>query len=156
MVGPAEDHAVRNSVALVAMLMGFVLLFTGAIFFVNGVNAHNKQVAQADWPVVQGIVTEVERFDGVSGRRGGSTTSYDVYYEYVVQGQTYTGVISKTYTPREVGETLSIKYHPDYPNQSNPELHVTDDYRWQGPVISVVGVALLVVGSRLRPIRRTL
>lgn len=156
MVGPAEDHAVRNSVALVAMLMGIVTLFTGAFFFVNGVNAHNKQVAQADWPVAQGIVTEVERFDGVSGRYGGSTTSYDVYYEYVVQGQTYTGVISKTYTPRDVGETLSIKCHPEYPNQSNPELHVAGGYRWQGPVIFVVGVALLGMGIRLRPIRRTL
>ncbi len=72
---------------------------------------------------VSDIETKVEGSRGPN--YGADSTYYDIYYEYAVDDQIYTGVIKSQNQSRDIGESLKIKYDPTAPEKSSDVLELS-------------------------------
>ena len=75
----------------------------------------------ADWLPAEGVVTDVQFHR--SYRKKSSRYTYEIYYEYAVDGVTYSGV--NAYSGREsdtdaaAGKQVTVWYDPDAPDKSS-------------------------------------
>ena len=101
------------------------LIFIGAIFSMAavlmlwaGIDDYTTQLNRVDWPITEAIVLNVEEKNERYHTPGGGThTSYNIYYQYVVDGQMYDGNFEQA-AEAEIGETIKIKYDPNDPGYS--------------------------------------
>ena len=76
-----------------------------------------------DWRPAEGVVTDVQFHRSHNSRRKGYDYTYQIYYDYTVDGVTYSGV--NTYSGRESdteavpGKRVTVWYDPDTPEQSS-------------------------------------
>ena len=70
----------------------------------------------ADWLSTDGVITDIQFHHSSGGRRHGSSHTYKIYYDYTVDGTTYSGVnaYSGRETERFVGENVTVWYDPDH------------------------------------------
>lgn len=105
------------------------LIFIGAIFSMAavlmlwaGIDDYTTQLNRVDWPITEATVLYVEENNERYQTPGGGThTSYDIYYQYVVDGQLYDGNFEQA-AEVEIGETIKIKYDPNDPGYSTGTL----------------------------------
>lgn len=68
----------------------------------------------ADWVSTDGVVTDIQFYHSSGGRRHSSSDSYEIYYDYTVEGTIFSGVnaYSGKETERFVGEKVTVWYDP--------------------------------------------
>lgn len=101
--------------------MGYVMMIVGIYLIVNGIKDYAEQSRQTDWIPIEATVTDVssEVVSSSPGRHGSnSSTYYIMAYEYAVDGETYTGRTGRMSSPRLVGDTITVKYDPEMPEEN--------------------------------------
>lgn len=139
---------VKYKLPFVCIVFGSIfLLFSIAVFW-NGILNYKAQLTQQDWPVAQATVSFVEEevVDfSIPGNRNRDTTAYNIHYDYVVNEQSYSGVIKKVYYSMDIGDTLEIKYNPNAPEESTYILEPSLFFMIVGGVPGVIGITLIVL-----------
>ena len=103
----------RKSVKII-----LILAVAGVLAF--GVHILRTRQYQ-DWLPVEGVVTDIQFHR--SYRKKSSRYTYEIYYEYTVDGVTYSGV--NAYSGREsdtdaaAGKQVTVWYDPDAPDKSS-------------------------------------
>lgn len=125
-------------------LMGLVMLIVGIGLIADGIGNYVDQSRQKDWLTTQATVTDVSSEEGSSSSLHNShITYYIMTYEYVVDGKTYTGRTGRMSSPRLVGDTITVKYDPEMPEENTTILSPnTRDL----VVLLILGTAIAVVG----------
>lgn len=140
-------------------LMGYVMMVVGIVLIVNGIKDYAEQSRQNDWLTTQATVTDVSSEEGSSSSLHNShITYYIMTYEYVVDGKTYTGSTGRMSSPRLVGDTITVKYDPEMPEENtailSPNTHNLLVLLILGTAIAVVGFFLSGVLELLRSLLR--
>lgn len=143
-----EKQKQSKRVQIILFAAGFIFACGGIYFFVNGINTYINQFDQKNWPVTTASVIHVDAYR--SGHKSRSKR-YNIFYQYEVEGDIYTGEIYRNNVPKKLGETFEIKYNPDAPEESTRYLEPTF-----GIVISSV-IGFVIFGfTGFRMIRSTL
>ena len=140
-------------------LMGYVMMVVGIVLIVNGIKDYAEQSRQNDWLTTSATVTDVSSEEGSSSSLHNShITYYIMTYEYVVDGKTYTGSTGRMSSPRLVGDTITVKYNPEVPEENtailSPNTHNLLVLLILGTAIAVVGFFLSGVLELLRSLLR--
>ena len=124
--------------------MGLVMLIVGIGLIVDGIGDYADQSHQKDWISIEATVTDVSSEEDTSSTLHSShSTYYIMAYEYVVDGKTYTGRTGRMSSPRLVGDTITVKYDPEMPEENTAILSPnTRDLL----VLLILGTAIAVVG----------
>ena len=122
--------------------MGAIFSIAAVLMLWTGIDDYTTQLKQVDWPITEATVLYVE--EKIEGHnlpgKGGTHTSYDIYYQYVVDGQMYDGNFEQA-AEAKIGETIKIKYDPNDPGYSTGTLKPS----LAGVVIGIVmGVAAII------------
>ena len=125
-------------------LMGLIMLIVGIGLIADGIGNYAEQSRQKDWITTSATVTDVSSKEGSSSSLHNShITYYIMTYEYVVDGKTYTGRTGRMSSPRLVGDTITVKYDPEMPEENTAILSPnTRDLL----VLLILGTAIAVVG----------
>lgn len=125
-------------------LMGLIMLIVGIGLIADGIGNYAEQSRQKDWITTSATVTDVSSEEGSSSSLHNShITYYIMTYEYVVDGKTYTGRTGRMSSPRLVGDTITVKYDPEMPEENTAILSPnTRDLL----VLLILGTAIAVVG----------
>ena len=141
--------------------MGYVMMIVGIYLIVNGIGDYAGQSRQKDWIPIEATVTDVssEVVSSSPGRHGSnSSTYYIMAYEYAVDGETYTGRTGRMSSPRLVGDTITVKYDPEMPEENtatlSPNTHNLVVLLIFGTAIAVAGFFLSGVLELLRSLLR--
>lgn len=124
---------------------GFIFLISSVIAFWNGSIDYRLQQKQMEWTVTVATVSFVDtKVEGSRGPNyGHSSTYYDIYYEYSVDDQVYTGKIENQNRSKNIGDTIDIKYNPDVLSESNHILEPSKSFMVSGSVCAILAVTLI-------------
>ena len=139
--------------------MGYVMMIVSIYLIVNGIKDYAEQSRQNDWITTQATVTDVSsKEDSSSSLHNSHITYYIMAYEYAVDGKTYTGRTGRMLSPRLVGDTITVKYNPEVPEENtailSPNTHNLLVLLILGTAIAVVGFFLSGVLELLRSLLR--
>lgn len=139
--------------------MGYVMLIVGIGLIVDGIGNYVDQSRQKDWSTTSATVTDVSsKEDSSSSLHNSHITYYIMAYEYAVDGKTYTGRTGRMSSPRLVGDTITVKYNPEVPEENtailSPNTHNLLVLLILGTAIAAVGVFLSGVLELLRSLLR--
>lgn len=139
--------------------MGLVMLIVGIGLIVDGIGDYADQSHQKDWISIEATVTDVSsKEDSSSSLHNSHITYYIMAYEYAVDGKTYTGRTGRMSSPRLVGDTITVKYNPEVPEENtailSPNTHNLLVLLILGTAIAAVGVFLSGVLELLRSLLR--
>lgn len=98
--------------------MGLVMLIVGIGLIVDGIGDYADQSHQKDWISIEATVTDVSSQVVRYPTKGRSRTYYTIVYEYEANGEIYTGSIGHLLSPRLVGDTITVKYDPEMPEEN--------------------------------------
>lgn len=102
-----------------------------------------------DWLSADGVITDIEFHR--SRMRRGSRYSYEIYYEYTVDGVSYSGVnaYSGRETERYVGEAVTVWYDPDHHDDAS--FHPPGPGLWPTvPFILGISLAMRLMKTKTR------
>lgn len=123
--------------------MGLVMLIVGIVLIVNGNKDYAEQSRQKDWIPIEATVTDASSQVVRYPTKGRSRTYYTIVYEYEANGEIYTGSIGHLLSPRLVGDTITVKYDPEMPEENTTILSPnTRDL----VTLLILGTAIAVVG----------
>ena len=123
--------------------MGLVMLIVGIGLIVDGIGDYADQSHQKDWISIEATVTDVSSQVVRYPTKGRSRTYYTIVYEYEANGEIYTGSIGHLLSPRLVGDTITVKYDPEMPEEHTTLLSPnTRDL----VTLLILGTAIAVVG----------
>ena len=123
--------------------MGLVMLIVGIGLIVDGIGDYADQSHQKDWISIEATVTDVSSQVVRYPTKGRSRTYYTIVYEYEANGEIYTGSIGHLLSPRLVGDTITVKYDPEMPDENTTILSPnTRDL----VTLLILGTAIAVVG----------
>ena len=123
--------------------MGLVMLIVGIGLIVDGIGDYADQSHQKDWISIEATVTDVSSQVVRYPTKGRSRTYYTIEYEYEANGEIYTGSIGHLLSPRLVGDTITVKYDPEMPEENTTILSPnTRDL----VTLLILGTAIAVVG----------
>lgn len=138
--------------------MGYVMMIVGIYLIVNGIKDYAEQSRQNDWLTTQATVTDVSSEVVRYPTKGRSRTYYTIVYEYEANGEIYTGSIGHLLSPRLVGDTITVKYDPEMPEENttilSPNTHNLVVLLILGTAIAAVGFFLSGVLELLRSLLR--
>ena len=124
-------------------IMGLVMLIVGIGLIVDGIGDYADQSHQKDWISIEATVTDVSSQVVRYPTKGRSRTYYTIVYEYEANGEIYTGSIGHLLSPRLVGDTITVKYDPEMPEENTTILSPnTRDL----VTLLILGTAIAVVG----------
>lgn len=106
---------------IIVSIFGVVFFLGGIYFFVTAVNTYSQQLAAKDWTVATATVTDVHEREEYNSSRSSSRkyiTVYDIGYQYDSDSGSHLGRIVGTKFYKAPGETFSIKYDPEAPENS--------------------------------------
>ena len=125
----------------------FLFFWATLVAFWNGPINYQEQVKQLDWTVTNATVSYVyEYYDAfhLKGSSGGITV-YDSHYEYVVDGQIYSGIIEETIVPKKLGDTFKIKYNPEAPEEHTLTLEPSKSYIVSGLIWGTLCLTMVIL-----------
>ena len=138
--------------------MGLVMLIVGIGLIVDGIGDYADQSHQKDWISIEATVTDVSSQVVRYPTKGRSRTYYTIVYEYEANGEIYTGSIGHLLSPRLVGDTITVKYDPEMPEENttilSPNTRDLVTLLILGTAIAVVGFFLSGVLELLRKLLR--
>lgn len=118
------------------------------IVFWNAIVNYQIQRETTNWIVTNATVSDIEtKVEGSRGPNyGAKSTYYEIYYEYTVDDQIYTGAIKNQNRSKDIGESLKIKYNPEAPEKSSHVLEPSKEFLVTGPVFSVLFISSTALG----------
>ena len=116
--GGSEMWKQNRSLFKYFRFMGLVMMIVGIVLIVNGIKDYAEQSRQNDWLTTQATVTDVSSQVVRYPTKGRSRTYYTIVYEYEANGEIYTGSIGHLLSPRLVGDTITVKYDPEMPEEN--------------------------------------
>ena len=123
--------------------MGYVMMIVGIGLIVDGIGDYADQSHQKDWISIEATVTDASSQVVRYPTKGRSRTYYTIVYEYEANGEIYTGSIGHLLSPRLVGDTITVKYDPEMPEENTTILSPnTRDL----VTLLILGTAIAVVG----------
>lgn len=130
------------------LTVGFIFFICTVIVFWNAIVDYQTQRETTNWIITNATVSDIEtKVQGSRGSNYGSkSTYYDIYYEYTVDNQIYTGIIKNQNRSRKIGESLKIKYNPEAPDKSIHELKPSKEFLVTGPVFAVLFISSTALG----------
>ncbi len=142
-------------------IMGIIILIQGVRMMGEGVYNYINEHNQQDWVSTSAYVVDVSKeYSSSSKRRRHSSSrySYDITYQYEVEGETYSGMLYNMGQPMEIGDSVEIKYNPELPKNSTyilePSLSNLVIFLLFGAVITVIGFFMSGAWAFIRKIRR--
>lgn len=128
---------------ITAALIFFIASF---ITFWNGPINYQEQTEQLDWTVTDATVSYVyEYFDAFHTQNGRGRTLYDIHYEYYVDEQIYTGIIEEQHSPKKEGDSITIKFNPQNPEENTLILKPSKSYVVSGSVFAALGLSMITL-----------
>lgn len=141
--GDSEMWKQNRSLFKYFRFMGLVMLIVGIGLIVDGIGDYADQSHQKDWISIEATVTDVSSQVVRYPTKGRSRTYYTIVYEYEANGEIYTGSIGHLLSPRLVGDTITVKYDPEMPEENTTILSPnTRDL----VTLLILGTAIAVVG----------
>lgn len=141
--GGSEMWKQNRSLFKYFRFMGLVMLIVGIGLIVDGIGDYADQSHQKDWISIEATVTDVSSQVVRYPTKGRSRTYYTIVYEYEANGEIYTGSIGHLLSPRLVGDTITVKYDPEMPEENTTILSPnTRDL----VTLLILGTAIAVVG----------
>lgn len=138
--------------------MGLVMLIVGIGLIVDGIGNYVDQSRQKGWITTAATVTDASSQVVRYPTKGRSRTYYTIVYEYEANGEIYTGSIGHLLSPRLVGDTITVKYDPEMPEENttilSPNTRDLVTLLILGTAIAVVGFFLSGVLELLRSLLR--
>ena len=123
--------------------MGYLMLIVGIGLIVDGIGNYVDQSRQKGWITTAATVTDASSQVVRYPTKGRSRTYYTIVYEYEANGEIYTGSIGHLLSPRLVGDTITVKYDPEMPEENTTILSPnTRDL----VTLLILGTAIAVVG----------
>ena len=122
----------------------------------NYINEHT----QKDWIAIYAEVSDISSEYSSTWRRHGSSSraSYDITYQYEVEGQKYSDMLYNQGDPMALGEKVKIKYDPMAPEKStyilSPSISNMIVFLICGSVFATIGYFLSGTWVLIRKIRR--
>ena len=109
---------IRNKIIRIAIcISGIVCMILGVRMIIGGPMEYIKQQEQVEWPEISAVIVDVssrvESSGGIKHNR--STTYYDIIIEYEVAGKVYTNESRNHTKIRQVGDSITVKYDPNAP-----------------------------------------
>ena len=125
----------------------FLFFWAALVAFWNGPINYREQVKQLGWTVTNATVSYVyEYYDAFHFKGSGSgATVYDTHYEYVVDSQTYTGVIEGEITHKNLGDTFLIKFNPEAPEEHTLTLEPSKTYIESGLIWGALCLTMVII-----------
>ena len=156
--GGSEMWKQNRSLFKYFRFMGYVMMIVGIVLIVNGIKDYAEQSRQNDWLTTQATVTDASSQVVRYPTKGRSRTYYTIVYEYEANGEIYTGSIGHLLSPRLVGDTITVKYDPEMPEENttilSPNTRDLVTLLILGTTIAVVGFFLSGVLELLRSLLR--
>ena len=138
--------------------MGLVMLIVGIGLIADGIGNYVDQSRQKGWITTAATVTDASSQVVRYPTKGRSRTYYTIVYEYEANGEIYTGSIGHLLSPRLVGDTITVKYDPEMPEENtatlSPNTHNLVVLLILGTAIAVAGFFLSGVLELLRKLLR--
>ena len=123
--------------------MGLVMMIVGIGLIADGIGNYVAQSRQKGWITTAATVTDASSQVVRYPTKGRSRTYYTIVYEYEANGEIYTGSIGHLLSPRLVGDTITVKYDPEMPEENTTILSPnTRDL----VTLLILGTAIAVVG----------
>ncbi len=149
----------RNKIiAIVARIVGVVILLTGLRMIGEGVYNYIDEHNQKDWVSISAYVVDVKSEYSHSSTKRTSRARYDITYQYEVDGIEYSDILYNRSKPLAIGDTVKIKYDPDLPSDStdilSPSIGNMALFIGFGGVLSLVGFFLSGIWALIQRIRR--
>ena len=139
-------------------IMGLVMLIVGIGLIADGIGNYVDQSRQKGWITTAATVTDASSQVVRYPTKGRSRTYYTIVYEYEANGEIYTGSIGHLLSPRLVGDTITVKYDPEMPEENttilSPNTRDLVTLLILGTAIAVVGFFLSGVLELLRSLLR--
>lgn len=140
-------------------IMGILILIQGIRMMGEGVYNYMDEHNQQDWISTSAYVVDISReYSSSSKRHGSGRTSYDITYQYEVEGETYSGMLYNMGQPMALGDSVKIKYDPDNPKESTyilkPSLSNLIIFLVFGSVMAVIGFFMSGAWAFIRKIIR--
>ena len=127
---------------ITAAVIFFIATF---LAFWNGRIDYQEQIKQLEWATTTATVNYVDEYWDAFFSQNGGATVYDIYYEYEVDDQLYTGSIEEEITPQNVGDVFQIKYNPKAPEEHTRTLEPSKSYLVSGSVFAALGLAMAII-----------
>lgn len=146
------------------LLFGALALGAGLFALTWGIQGVLASLASKDWPTAEGTITQSElekrrKKGGAASnqRRNRFTYTPRVTYEFIVEGQTYTGTrlsfsdyatsnedqMQQVLAPYPVGTQITVYYDPDKPT----ECSLQTGFGWTPVAVTGAGCILSFIGS---------
>ena len=141
--GGSEMWKQNRSLFKYFRIMGLVMLIVGIGLIADGIGNYVDQSRQKGWITTAATVTDASSQVVRYPTKGRSRTYYTIVYEYEANGEIYTGSIGHLLSPRLVGDTITVKYDPEMPEENTTILSPnTRDL----VTLLILGTAIAVVG----------
>ena len=141
-------------------LFGLFILYIGIRMIGEGIYNYIDEHTQKDWITIYAEVSDISsEYSSTWSRHGSSShVSYDITYQYEVDGQEYSGMLYNRVEPMALGEKVKIKYDPNAPEDSNyilsPSIYNMIILLICGSVFTTIGYFMSGTWVLLRKIRR--
>lgn len=141
-------------------LLGIFILFQGLRMIGEGIYNYIDEHTQKDWITIYAEVSDISsEYSSTWSRHGSSShVSYDITYQYEVDGQEYSDMLYNRGEPMALGDKVKIKYDPDAPENStdilSPSIYNMIIFFIFGSIFAVIGYFVSGVWALLRKIRR--
>ena len=138
--------------------MGIIVLIFGLRMIGEGIYNYIDEHNQKDWISITAEVIDINSEYSHSTSRHNSRVSYDITYQYEVNGKTYSDVLYNRDKALSLGDNIKIKYDPETPEDStdilSPSLNNLIVFLVFGTIFAVVGFFLSGAWVLIRKIRR--
>ena len=139
----------KNGLSAICIFFGSILLLFSIVVFWSGILSYKAQLTQQDWPTTNATVSfveeEIDSYSTPGKANHHSYTYYDIHYDYVVNGKSYSGVIEDVNYSMNIGDSLAIKYNPNAPEESTDILEPSRFFIIVGGIPGVIGITLIVL-----------
>lgn len=141
-------------------LFGIFILFIGIRMIGEGIYNYINEHTQKDWITIYAEVSDISsEYSSTWSRHGShSYVSYDITYQYEVDGQEYSDILYNRGEPMALGEKVKIKYDPNAPGNSthilSPSIYNMIIFLICGSIFTTIGYFMSGTWALLRKIRR--
>lgn len=136
----------KTGIPIFLITAGFIFLITAVIAFWNGSIDYRIQLEQKKWPITNATVSSAEaKVKRSSGKYSHRTTYYDIHYDYMIDGQAYTGILEDQYRYKNIGDSFEIRYNPNAPEESTHILKPSKTFIVSGSISGGAGLILVTL-----------
>ncbi len=135
--------------SLTSKIIGIIFATVGLAFLVLSIIFYMNTLKQTNWPTTSATITNVEK--RVERNRTDKSksityeTTYDLEYKYTIENKEYKGETYGTVYPKNIGDTLEIKYNPKAPAENTDVLEASPTNLIFGIVLSCAFIVISLI-----------